>query len=291
MRRFFKSTSFKIFIVIIAALLVGTTLAAVLHGNSSPSTSVTSTVFGPVQRFSSFIAKGLSNFSLNFRSSAALSKEVEKLENKILDLQSQLIDYEQAKQKLVLYEEFLELKQENPDFKFAEAAVIGRDAADVFSSFVLNKGTIQGVKVNCPVIYGKYLVGVVASVTPTQCTVNTILNPGVNISAYEIRTKDTGFITTDYELATQGMCKMPGLESTTAISLGGLICTSGVGGIYPRGLIIGTVTKLQSSETDISVYALVEPSAPFEDIKDVFIITSFSGQRSETENGAEEPTE
>ena len=63
----------------------------------------------------------------------------------------------------------------------------------------LNKGSINDIRVNDPVIYGEYLVGVVASVTPTQCTVNTILNPNVNVSAYEVRTRDLGFVTSTVE--------------------------------------------------------------------------------------------
>ena len=73
------------------------------------------------------------------------------------------------------------LKEEHSDYVFAEAAVIGRDAAGRFGTVTLNKGSINDIRVNDPVIYGEYLVGVVASVTPTQCTVNTILNPNVNV--------------------------------------------------------------------------------------------------------------
>ena len=146
------------------------------------------------------------------------------------------------------------------------------------SSFTLNKGSAHGINVNNPVIYGKYLVGVVASVTPTQCTVNTILNPKVNVSAYEVRTRDLGYVTSTVALAQEGHCHMPGLASSTAVTAGGIICTSGVGGIFPRDLIIGNIVDVVDGTVDISASAIIEPGIDFSEITDVFIITSFDGQ-------------
>lgn len=108
----------------------------------------------------------------------------------------------------------------------------------------------------------------------------TILNPSVNTSAYEIRTRDLGFVTTTAAYAKNGLCTMPSLSSSTAVSPGGIVCTSGVGGIYPRDLIIGTVTKVEDSDTDISATAIIKPGADIASITDVFIITEFEGQGS-----------
>ncbi len=80
--------------------------------------------------------------------------------------------------------------------------------------------------------------------------------------------------------AADGLCTMPGLSSSTAVSPGGIVCTSGVGGIYPRDLIIGTVTKVEDSGTDISATAVIKPGADIASITDVFIITEFEGQGS-----------
>lgn len=278
MNRFYRTKTFKIFTAVIAVLILGAVTAAVLHSNTSPANSVVSTIFSPLQRASSFLSQKLSEFSINFKSSATLSKQVDELNAEIEDLRAQLIDYEQMKNQNELYREFLELKEDNPDYKFSEAAVIGRDSANPLSTFVLNKGSTDDVSVNDPVIYGKYLVGVVTSVSLTQCTIKTIMNPDVNVSAYEVRTRDLGFVTSTPELAKDGFCIMPGLPDTTAISPGGMVCTSGVGGIYPRDLIIGTVAKVTDSTTDISASATIETPVDFGALTDVFIITEFEGQ-------------
>ena len=278
MIRFFKSAAFKIFAVVAAALLAGSVFAVLSRSGSSPLTSVTSFVFGPVSRLSSYVAAEFSKIPISFKSSSTLAKEVDALKKQVDSLTSQLVELEQLRNKNALYQEFLEIKEAHADYVFAEAAIIGRDAADNLGTFTLNKGSANDISVNDPVIYGKYLVGVVASVTPTQCTVNTILNPKVNISAYEVRTRDLGFVTSTVALAREGHCHMPGLSSSTAVTAGGIVCTSGVGGIFPRDLIIGNIVDVVDGTVDISASAIIEPGIDFAGITDVFIITSFDGQ-------------
>ncbi|MEI6577866.1 MAG: rod shape-determining protein MreC [Eubacteriales bacterium] len=285
MRRFLSSTGFKIFLAVVATLLVGTIAAAVSNNNSAPATSATSAIFGPLQRFSSFISDGLSNFSINFKSSASLSKNNKQLEEEVGKLQEQLVEFEQAKQKLALYEEFLGIKKENPKDKFVAAAVIGRDIKDKFGYLTLNTGSMKKVSVNDPVIFGRYLVGVVTEVMPTQCIVSTLLNPAVNVSAYEVRTRETGFVTTTVKLSKKSSCRLVGLISTTAISPGGIVCTSGIGGIYPRDLIIGTVKEVLDDSENISSYAVIETGVKIAKLEDVFILVDFEGQLNAAQAG------
>lgn len=278
MIRFLKSSAFKIFAVIAAALLAGSVFAVASRSGSSPLTSVISVVFGPLSRLSSYVAAEFADIPVSFKSSSELLKENENLQKKIDNLTDQLVDYEQLRHKNEFYQQFLDIKEEHSDYTFAEAAIIGRDAADHMGSITLNKGSAHDISVNDPVIYGKYLVGVVSSVTPTQCTVNTILNPKVNVSAYEVRTRDLGYVTSTIALARDGYCHMPGLASSTAVTAGGIICTSGVGGIFPRDLIIGNIVDVVDGTVDISASAIIEPGVEFGEITDVFIITSFDGQ-------------
>lgn len=278
MIRFLKSSAFKLFAVIAAALLAGSVFAVASRSGSSPFTKIAGVVFGPLSRASSYIVAEISDLPVSFRSSTALAMQIEQMQQEIDSLKNQLVDYENAKHKNEFYQEFLEIKEEHSDYIFAEAAVIGRDAANHLGTFTLNKGSANGISVNDPVIYGKYLVGVVASVTPTRCTVNTILNPKVNVSAYEIRTRDLGFVTSTVALAQDGFCHMPGLSTSTAVTSGGIVCTSGVGGIYPRDLIIGTVVDIVDGSVDISASAVIKPGADFDSMTEVFIITEFDGQ-------------
>lgn len=277
MRSFFKSTRFKGFLGFFGVLILSIVIAAATESGSSPASTVLGTVFSPLQSVSSAIADSVKDFSVYFRSSAQYQQRVKELENQLGEAQKELVGYEQAKQQIALYEEFLELKEENEDFQFASASVIGSDSSDAFGSFTLNKGDLDGVKVNNPVIYGKYLVGVVVKTAPTYCVVNTVLNPEVNVSAYEVRTRESGYSTTTVDLAKEGKCSLSGLVRTTAIAPGGIVCTSGVGGIYPADLIVGTVEEVKNDTTNISSYAVIKTQVDFTQLRDVFIITQFKG--------------
>ena len=166
MIRFLKSSAFKMFAIIAAALVAGSVFAVASRSGSSPLTSVISVVFGPLSRLSSYVAAEFSDIPISFKSSSELLKENEELQKKIDSLTDQLVDYEQLRHKNEFYQQFLEIKEEHSDYTFAEAAIIGRDAADNMGSFTLNKGSAHDIKVNDPVIYGKYLVGAPRSAMP-----------------------------------------------------------------------------------------------------------------------------
>ncbi|MBR3439734.1 MAG: rod shape-determining protein MreC, partial [Clostridia bacterium] len=176
------------------------------------------------------------------------------------------------------YEKFLEIKEKNPDYKFTAGTVIGRDSADTSGSFKLNCGSLDGVSVNDPVISGEYLIGVVSEVTPTTCVVLSVFDPQVNASAYEIRTGEMGYTDTTVKMASQNRIRFAGLTKETAIAEGGIVCTSGVGGVYPANLIIGTITEIDDATVDISAAAVIEPAADLKTVTGVFVITEFEGQ-------------
>lgn len=278
MRQFFKSTQFKIFVVVLCALFVGAVFAVVGQNDSSPFTSVVSTVFSPLQKLTGAISDKFGWFQSSFASASVYKNENEQLKELIAEYESKLVEYDDIKHKISSYEEMLGVKAENPDFVLQPANIIGTDVADVFSSLIIDKGTNDGVKVNDPVVSGNYLVGIVKKVNPSYSVVLTLLNPSVNVSAIESKTREAGYVTTNLENSENARCILAGLERTTSVSPGGIIVTSGIGGIYPKGLIIGTVLQVLETGYDLTSYALINPGADIPLLEDVFVITKFKGQ-------------
>ena len=280
MHEFFHSPRFKIIIVIVLLVFSGMLISAATYTPDSGKTSVVGSILSPLQKLANSVSDGVSSFFDGFRNADSYNSQIDELEPELAELRGQLADYETTKRKNQQYEEYLELKTDNPDFKFAEARVLSMDSVTPFSSFELDVGTSDGVSVNDPVIKGSYLAGVVVKVSRNSCVVNSILNPEVNVSAYEVRTGQTGVVTGDVELSSDGRCRMNYLSRDTAITTGNLICTSGVGGIFPNGLIIGYVGDVKNSEYDVSAYATIIPTVDFEELDEVFVITDFEGQGS-----------
>ncbi len=277
MKNFFKSTRFKIILCVLAALLAGMFIAAFTSNATSPFTSAAGIIYTPVQKAATFIAEKTADWKGSFVSSSVYKDRIEELESEAVIYNEQLVDYERTKQKLKAYEEFLNVREENPDFEFCSASIVTRNTADIYDSFTLDKGSVDGVEINDPVIYGNNIVGLVKEVSATTCIVKTILDPTLNISVYEIKSRENGYSNTTAALSYEGLCKLSGLSKDTAVTVGGIVCTSGLGGIFPRDLTVGTITALKSEEADISVYAIIEPAVDVRSLNDVFIITAFAG--------------
>lgn len=278
MLQFLKGRKFRTFLLVICALLFGAVMAMVSQNASTPVTNAVSIVLRPLQKLSDSVSDKLQIAGDYFRSSASYKSENERLKQKIAEYENQLVEYNDIAEKLSSYETMLGVKEENPDFELCGADIIGTDSGDLFTSLIIDKGSNNGISAKDPVVYGNYLVGVVKKVNESYSVVRTVLNPGVNISAIESKTRETGYVTTDIERSENGKCFIEGLDRNTSVSPGGLVLTSGIGGIYPKGLIIGTVSQVLQSDYDISCYAVITPGAEIENIEDVFVITSFKGQ-------------
>lgn len=278
MMRFFHSAKFKITALVLAVLLAGAAAASLSHSGASPLSSAAGFVFSPLQKLSYRISEHADGFFSYFRSSEAYRVENEELKAELAQLQKQLADYERMKQKLETSDAFLGLKAGNPDYEFAYGSIISTDISDAYGSFILNCGSIDGVSVNDPVIYDEYVVGIVKKVNTTTCVALSVLDPRVSIGAYELRTGERGFVSGDTRLFRDGLMRMSGLDGKTAVVSGGIVCTSGAGGIFPDDLLIGTVKSVEKDEVNISSYAVIEPGVDVRDISGVFVLTAFAGQ-------------
>ncbi len=278
MKRFLKSGSFKILVIIAAVVVAGAVLASVSHNASTPVTSVISTVFSPLQGLSDVITDSLGDVGSSFKSSTYYRLQNIELEKELEEYRKKLAEYDEMKKKVEAYEKFYGIKQKNDDFEFSYASVVSKDAADAYGSFVLNTGSGDGVSVGDPVVYGEYVVGIVKKVNFSTCVVYSVLDPRVNVGAYESGSKEYGYVSGDTKLYSQRLCKLSGLTAGTSVVRGGIVCTSGAGGVFPGGLIIGEVTAVKNDEVSAAYYAEVKPFMLPENVSDVFVITAFEGQ-------------
>ncbi|MBQ6021189.1 MAG: rod shape-determining protein MreC [Clostridia bacterium] len=278
MKSFFRSQTFKLVLILLCAALLGCVTASAASGGASPLTRAVDLVFTPLEKLSAAISRNLSDMNASFVSAKYYQNKMGEMQDKIDELRSQLVDYEQTAQKLADYEAVLGLKESNPDYVFAAGTVISRDASDGYFSFVLDCGASDGVQLNDPVVSGPYLVGVVKEVRDASCVAQTFLSPDVNVSAYEVRSREEGFVSGTAKLAADGLCSFSGLGKGTSVAKGGIICTSGIGGIYPRDLIVGTVTEVLDETENTAAYAVMEPGVDLNALITAFVLTDFAGK-------------
>jgi len=275
MKQIFNSKRLRLIGAVLALLLAGALLASAAGRRETAQSAVVGTVFAPCHYVAEKIAGGLDSLFGGLKGDAEYEKEIADLQEQLSDYKAQLADYENLKSQNELYKDFLELKEANPSYQFAHATVIARDAADIYKSFTVSKGSLNGVKVGNAVLYKQNLVGVIAEVYPDYSVVKTVLDPDFNISAYEIISGEISYVTGNAQLAADGKCKMANLSSSTDIAYGSIICTAGIGGTVPKGLVIGTVDEIDEEPTDISSYAVMTPEADIDELTDCMILTDF----------------
>lgn len=293
MRDFFRSLKFKILLIVLA-LLFGFLLAAAAMGGESLPNRLLGYIVTPIQTLSSRISGAVSDFFNTWWNAGAIQEENQALLEKLNTLREQMVDYEQVKRENEQYKQYLSLKEENPDFTFEPASVVGRSANDAFGSFVINRGSLHDVSLYDPVITDAGLVGYISEVSSTFSRVSTVLDQDLRVGCYNIRTRDTGVLTGSIDLAQQGLCQMMYLSRDSLSAAGDLVVTGGTNGIFPEGLIIGSILQVEPDERGISLNATVRPVVFIQEVDDVFVITSFLGQGSSLESfesGSEEEGE
>ncbi len=278
MKDFLRSIKFKVLIVVLALLFGIMLYAASTGGFATFPETVLHTITQPFVKLSSSISGAATGFFDKFINASEISKENERLREENTKLKEQMKDYDNFRYENEQYKELLKIKEQNPDYKLEPASIIGRDTEYKFEQFIINKGTLDGISLKDPVITPEGLIGYISRVGPTFATVTTVLDVSIDVGCYVSRTRDTGIISGDVDLSQKGLTKLMYLTRETTIAEGDLVITSGIGGIYPKGLIVGTIKEVKADTNGISVFASVKPAVDVANVKDVVVITDFFGQ-------------
>ena len=277
---FFKSRKFKVLIALFI-MLIALMLRASWTGGLSPAIEqVAGAVVAPFQKLSSTISDGVSGFFRRYARADEVAQDNESLRSEINELRAQLVNYEEYKHENEELRKYLDIeyKEEHPDFEMTPAAVVARDPDSRFYSFTIDKGSLDGVAPYDPVVCADGLVGRVKEVGLTYSKVITILDVEIDVGAYDARTRDIGIVNGSVALAADGRCIMNYLPRESGAAQGDLVVTSG-GNLYPKGLVIGKIARLDNAPGNISLYAEIEPTADIRNLTDVMVITSFNGQK------------
>lgn len=212
-----------------------------------------------------------------------LRAENERLKQENANLREQLADYIDAKNENARLKKLFELSEKHPSYKIEPANVIKRDANDDFYSFTLDIGTARGVKVNDAVVSENGLVGWVCQVDATTCKVKTLLSPDTKAGAEDKQSGDSGIISGSANLCDQNLTCMTKLEENNKIKKGDMVVTSGIGGVYPGGLLIGEVQSVEFNAYDASRSAVIKPYEDIQSVTFAAVITDFAAMEAEND--------
>ncbi len=272
------------FLAVMSLVLIGVMIYSATTGGIATIPETLSGIFvTPVQSLFTGISDGVSDFFSQFGGGDELREENERLKEELAELRQQMVDYDELKETNGWYSEILGLHEENPEYTFASGRVIGRDPSDFYGNFTISSGSNADISVNDPVVSTDgSLVGVVEEVGLTYAKVRTILDPSTKVASQISRTGDMAYTAgSTVEMSRSNRLRLTALERSSGASEGDYLVTSGIGGVYPSGLLIGSVNKIENATDGMTLKGEVELFADILDLKQVMVITYFDGQETD----------
>lgn len=290
MNDFFRSKTFKIIAVLLAAVLAFF-LRAVYTGGLMPALShIGGAVATPFGEFFAGIGNGIQDFFQPIFHGRELQKENEDLQKLVDELTRRQADYDELKNQNDLYRRFFSISDSNADYTLEPATVIAHVPDDPSGSFIINIGQSQGITSGMPVITKNGLVGIVGRVSERYCRVLTLMDPAVNIGVLDSTTLDTGILTGDAAMSEDNTARLTYLRLQSEAAAGDLILTSGYGEQIPQGLTVGYLSEVSLAATGLTLEGVIDLSARPENARQVFVITDFTVTQTPSEEVPPEET-
>lgn len=228
----------------------------------------------PVSKAISYAGSWLFGRSKSLKELEDLRVENEELRESVKELTIKINDLTTDKYELAELRQLLALDERYSDYPTVGARVIGKDAGNWYSTFLIDKGSNDGIKVNMNVMAGAGLVGIVTSVGPNWATVRSIIDDDSNISAMVLNTSDTMIVSGGLEMYSNGTIRFSDLrDEDNEVSPGDQIVTSQISNKYLPGISIGYIKEISDDSNNLTKSGYITPVVDFEHLDIVLVVT------------------
>ena len=279
----------KHLLVIMTFFCVSAIIATLASGiTAAPFQEAAGMIIVPFEKSISSIGLWLTEVNKNFKDKQDLINANEELQSTIDTLTEQNNILSQNQAELTRLEELYNLDEEYADYPKVAARIISKDPGNWYDTFMINKGSKDGIRVDNNVIAGKGLVGIVTEVGSNWATVRSIIDDSSNVSAMTVGTSDTCMVEGDLELIDEGKLRFTQLyDKDDKVTVGERVVTSNISEKYVEGLFIGYVSDIELSTNNLTKTGTLVTPVDFQHLKDVFVITTNKAD-SVQEEGAEQ---
>ena len=260
--------TFRLQFLIIATFIGLFMLMSQTHTNEGTSRfqSVVQTLTYPMQASVTSVASTLKNFWNSYISLIDANEENKLLRQQLLDIEEKMNQHiENSVQFLRLRDQLLFASKKITDKIFAE--IIGESADNNHDISLINRGSNQLVQRNYIVLRKEGLVGRIQSVSPFQSSVQLITDHRSRVSSLIQRNRIRGLI-----YGTHKGLEMRQINQHANIKIGDRVISSGLGGLYPKGLLIGWVKEIRHQKHELFKTAILDSAVDFNQIEEVFVI-------------------
>ncbi len=267
-----RSGGIRILVVLVAVSLVMVTLYF-REGSTGPVhllRSAAQVVSTPFTLLGAQIVRPFEALGNAIDNLTARPQTLDELEARNAELENQLVQLSEYQLENARLESMLQLVSAY-GMSGEAARVIGYSTDDWSDTITIDKGSASGVKVDMPVTNGSGVLGQVVSVSAASSIVRLITDPQQGVSAMLQTSRATGILTGSVD----GTLRLQYVDSSVEVGVGDAVITSGLGGVYPKGLLLGVVTSVTTNPSDLYHEITVDPSAVTGNYEEVFVVKSF----------------
>lgn len=265
----------KYWLVILAVICVGLLGIEAVSDGGGPLRFVANYTIVPMQKGISYAGRYLSDISDNFDTLKEVRAENDELKSRVDELTIDNTRLRQEQYELERLRELYQLDENYSDYEKIGAHVIANNGSNWFNDFTIDKGSNDGVKVDCNVLAGSGLVGIVTEVGPDYARVRSIIDDSSNISAMILSTSDICMVRGDLQLASDGKIHFENLPNNdNEIQVGEQVVTSHVSSRFVQGLFIGYISDIQVDSNNLTRSGYITPAVDFSNLQEVLVITT-----------------
>ena len=266
--------------ILFAAAVIAVTLAIMssLSYNSSPLTNLANMIASPFRSIYTSVIDWFDDKQKYYLDTTALEEENTALRRQLAELESEIRQARKDSAENKRLKQLLGLQAQRPDLTsdLQPAIITEHTVTNWTSSLTIDKGTNHGLEVNdCVINETGAIIGLISQTGTNWATILTIVDTDTSIGAQVFRTGELGVAQGNFSLMGENRLRLEYLNADSALLGGDLIVTSGLGGYYPAGLVIGSVAEVQLDDSGATSYAILEPTVYFDDLTQVFVIRSF----------------
>lgn len=249
---------------------------------SGPLRTVANYTVVPMQNGINTIGMWMNDLTQNFETMQELQAENKELQEKVDDLTVKNNLLQQEKHELDRLRELYALDQKYGNYEKVGAHVTASDSGNWFSSFIIDKGTNDGIAVDMNVMAGKGLVGIVTEVGPDWARVRSIIDDASNVSALILSTSDKCIVNGDLTLIQDGKIRFEQLPNNdSVIEQGEQVVTSHISSKYLPGILIGYISEVHVDANNLTRSGYITPVVDFQHLQEVLVITTMKNQVTE----------
>lgn len=236
-----------------------------------PVENIVAQLFFPLQQGLDSLGGGFTNLGRYFQDREALRSQNQELQKLVDQLAIENVRLREAEIENITLRQQLGFKEANPAYQLVSAQVIGHDPSNVLEYITIDRGSGDGIAVGMPVVTSQGLVGRVVETYPRSSRVLFITDASSSVNALIQNSRATGVV----QGKPGGGVVMRYIQQGEEVKVGDLVLTSGLGGNFPRRLVIGQVTAVRQKDIELFQEAEIEPTVEFGHLEMVMIITDF----------------